>query len=584
MTFSFIQNPTGQAMTDSDLVTSALDQPMSLGSTFWDQAKGGVLESFGLGTAIRESQLPAEAPTTPDLMMTPADGGAPIRVPDTPQMRRRITTFESVNPQSLQARPESPQELQQRQNDAGALSEDAYKASPSFRKDIPWQNGMTQERAAALAEQDDTRKIREFYGQKRPVTAFFGNLAGQAVDPINYIPIAGEAVVAANVARFGRIAGRALTSSLDAAANTALAGIATSEPRGQLGDDVSWQSTVSQIAMAALIGGAFGALHGRFGRSSPAELRAEAEAKLATLDNVQASRVSLNDALDGMIRASEVNLSPASAEFVAKAASQDLPKFAAASERRPVITVDNGETLMLKSPEEDAHLSLSRQGSDLKVGITSVSKASRGQGKARELYQEAVALADDNGGVVRSDIAVSNDAVRVYESLAKRGYEVARNPEAVKMERSWIAPTEKGKDWVFEVRQGKAPKREAATQKAADVQEGVAAIAEPTTQQRASLGQQRASIDTSAPAEPISPAVTDAVKRVGKPEGTKALAEQYRVNPETGDFPELADIDQLRTEGRLTEDDLAALDDADETIKTANAYGEALKSFASCVI
>lgn len=584
MTFSFIQNPTGQAMTDSDLVTSALDQPMSLGSTFWDQAKGGVLESFGLGTAIRESQLPAEAPTTPDLMMTPADGGAPIRVPDTPQMRRRITTFESVNPQSLQARPESPQELQQRQNDAGALSEDAYKASPSFRKDIPWQNGMTQERAAALAEQDDVRKIREFYGQKRPVTAFFGNLAGQAVDPINYIPIAGEAVAAANVARFGRIAGRALTSSLDAAANTALAGIATAEPRGQLGDDVSWQSTVSQIAMAALIGGGFGALHGRFGRTTPEELRVEAERKLATLDNVQASRVSLNDALDGMIRASEVNLSPASAEFVAKAASQDLPKFAAASERRPVITVDNGETLMLKSPEEDAHLSLSRQGNDFKVGITSVSKASRGQGKARELYEEAVALADDNGGVVRSDIAVSNDAVRVYESLAKRGYEVVRNPEAVKMERSWIAPTEKGNDWVFEVRQGKAPKRENVTQKAADEQGGVASIAEPVTPQRASVGQQRASIDTSAPAEPVSPSVTEAVKRVGKPEGTKALAEQYRVNPETGDFPELADIEQLRTEGRLTEDDLAALDDADETIKTANAYGEALKSFASCTI
>jgi hypothetical protein len=125
---------------------------------------------------------------------------------------------------------------------------------------------------------------------------------------------------------------------------------------------------------------------------------------------------------------------------------------------------------------------------------------------------------------------------------------------------------------------------EPATQKAADAQDGVAAVTEQVAPSRLSAGQQRASIDTSAPVGPVSPSVVEAAKRVGKPEGTKALAEQYRVNPETGDFPELADIEQLRTEGRLTEDDLAALDDADEIMKTANAYGEALKSFASCVI
>jgi hypothetical protein len=47
---------------------------------------------------------------------------------------------------------------------------------------------MTDDRAAALAEMDDTAKVREFYAQKRPVTAFIGNLAGSATDPINYFP------------------------------------------------------------------------------------------------------------------------------------------------------------------------------------------------------------------------------------------------------------------------------------------------------------------------------------------------------------------------------------------------------------
>jgi hypothetical protein len=323
MTFSFIQNPTGQAMTDSDLVTSALDQPMSRGSTFWDQTKGGVLESFGLGTAIRSLSVPEAVP--------PESGSA------------IVNTLSAVN------RAIAPETIVRRiagtvYDGSQSITEDQYKQSPSFRKDIPWQQGMTEERAAALAEQDDVKQVRAFYGQKRPVTAFFGNLAGQAVDPINYIPIAGEAVQAANVARFGRVTGKALTSALDAAANTAIAGLSTASERGQLGDDVSWQSTVSQIAMAAMIGGAFGAIHGRFGRSTPAELRAEAEAKLATLDNVQASRVSLNDALDGMIRDSEVNLSPASSEFVAKAADQELPKLIdrrQSAEAADALKVDN---------------------------------------------------------------------------------------------------------------------------------------------------------------------------------------------------------------------------------------------------
>ncbi|MBB3385983.1 MULTISPECIES: hypothetical protein [unclassified Rhizobium] len=112
----------------------------------------------------------------------------------------------------------------------------------------------------------------------------------------------------------------------------------------------------------------------------------------------------------------------------------------------------DGENVLLKTPQEDAHLSLRRDGQNLKVGITSVSKASRGQGKARQLYEEAVRLADENGGVLRSDISVSNDALRVYNSLSRRGYDVRRNPDAVRTDKGWIAPDQPGQNWVFEVR------------------------------------------------------------------------------------------------------------------------------------
>lgn len=60
---------------------------------------------------------------------------------------------------------------------------------------------MTTDRAVALAQQDDYRKVREFYASKRPITSFFGSLGGQAIDPLNYIPVFGEAVTATNALR-----------------------------------------------------------------------------------------------------------------------------------------------------------------------------------------------------------------------------------------------------------------------------------------------------------------------------------------------------------------------------------------------
>jgi hypothetical protein len=668
MSFSFIQNPTGQAMTDSDLVTSALDQPMSLGSTFWDQAKGGVLESFGLGTGIRNFSTPEVAPEEPQSQI----GG----------------TLQAIN------RAIDPAILLRRAvgtvyDGSATIDEDQYKRSASYRADIPWSQGMTEERAAALADQDDVRKVRQFYGQKRPVTAFFGNIGGQAVDPINYIPIFGEAVQSANVARFGRVAGMALTASADAAANTALAGLSTAGARGQLGDDVSWQSTVSQIAMAALIGGAFGAIHGRFGRATPAELRTEAEAKLATLDNVQASRVSLNDALDGMIREGEVNLSPASSELVANATqsyrpSYELPRVEDGQDAIPAAQVDRVSNMTPDpgaAPKRPQNLfdflassgGIKDDAGELKsLGISRkfvpgrgalVRKSGMALDKAREaaaqagyfdhLYGSAdeatakstvrdlldlvdqegrgtpaysmeeadrvQALSDHTAAVERrgdykkfvkelSDVlnenkigvsvddailaratdimveeklspldafdrAVLEDEARFEASLSERGISYSDDPGYADIpffDEPGAASSEAG-----------GPSGEAQRGRGAGRFERNA----PDRGQSASTrGSSLQSIDRSTPSDPIDPAAAQAAARVGKPEGSKALAEQYRVNPETGDFPELADIEQLRAEGRLTEDDLVALDDADETIKTANAYGEALKSFASCVI
>lgn len=582
MGFSFIPGPRGSVMTDSDFVARALDQPMSLGSTFWDQSKGGVLESFGLGTGIRNFSTPEAAPPQ-------ADGP----VSETLQSINR-----AIDPAVLLRRA-----LGTSYDGSATITEDQYKQSPAYRSDVPWTPGMTAERASALAEQDDVRKVRQFYGQKRPVTAFFGNLAGQAIDPINYIPIFGAEVTAANVARFGRVGGRALVSAGDAAANTALAGLATASTRGQLGDDVSWQSTVSQIAMAALIGGAFGAISGRFGRATPAELRADAEAKLATLDNVQASRVALNDALDGMIRDGEVNLAQASTDFVAKAADRELPKVVISRMAREAdpeahsrletlnrtFDINDAEIRRLQSQSLDNEAYGPTRGAMIKADEI----AARLQ-KAEEAIQRApnekdIASAtkrrDEIRQELRDHLATIDDAkVQEIEAIDQQLAQRRSVQEPVAAERAQLKQRvdqlfNSARDQYWQTRFSEPP-----TQRPVEANGMPSAVTEPV--QAVGVPQKRpaATIDTRVPEAPVDPFVADAAKRVGKPEGSKALAEQYRVNPETGEFPEMADIEQLRAEGRLTEEDIAALSDADETIKTANAYSEALKSFASCVI
>lgn len=641
-------------MTDSDFLTSSLDQPLSLGSTFWDNTKQGVNESFGLGTAIRNLSTPEAAP--------PTDGG----IGDVLGAVNR-----AIAPDSIIRRV-----IGTDYDGQAALSEDQYKASPSFRESIPYSPGMTEDRASSLAQADDLKKVREFYAQKRPVTAFLGKLAGSAIDPINYIPIAGEAVAAANAARFGRVGGAALTSSLDAAANTAIFGIGTAPVRGQLGDDVGFQDTLTQVAMAALIGGAFGAVGGALGRgrgSSP-ELRAEAETKLATLQRVQESRVALNDAIDGMLNRSEVEISPASADFAAQVAERELPKIAIARMAREAdqaafdrldalnrtFDINEAEISRLLSQTLDnerfgstraAMIEADRLAERLKKAEDAIAKApnekqriaaTQRRDTARDRLREHLAGIDD---------ATVQELEGIDEALAAR--RTAQAPVATERQqlidrtnqlnaeardRFWQqrfsdrdavnepAPAagmtrvyhsgsagdgETGR-WVSTNRTYASDYRSDLPLYYLDVAENdprvvnadypeqgvkqgftfnfettpeeAARFVQINRQAASSIGTHTPIQTTSVPQPQVNPALVEAARRVGKPEADRAMAEQYRVNPETGEYPELADIERLRAEGRLTEEDLAALDDADAILTTANSYGEALKAFAACEI
>jgi hypothetical protein len=579
----------GRGMTSADLITSALDQPMSLGATLWDQAKGGALESFGLGTVAREMMLP---PTLAD--------------PNSPVLADRIRADN---------------------NEGQAITEDAFKASPSYRVGIPYDPGMTAERQAALAEMYDIKKAREFYASKRPITSFIGNLAGQATDPINYIPALGPATKAAAVARFGRIGGTALVAGADAALNTAAAFGATAGIRARFGDDVSWDSAVSQIATAALIGGAFGTVAGAMGRRADVRQDAlvrEAEQRLATLRRTQESRVVLNDAVQSLAIDGEVRLSPAAIDVVERTAAdvqRTVPPTRAATLKGEDIPIAYGALpergLAPAQVAEDGSLYIGREGgSHIDISMAK-SVEDRGQwtatgfatpdGKfltraealawvkqnenpdfkpsenmAGELdaldYRERVKPADRKtpadlaaaAQAVRSAVRLPDGRVVIGEPGQTHADIMGALPEAVveKIDEKDIAFADANTGAFLTEQDAMLRLKPTGSSRLSSVD-----LARAQTPQAAPTD--RAAAEGSAAAATVNPVAND---------NAKAIADQFGVNAETGDFVEAAELDALRNSGRLTEDEIRMLDEADQAKETGDAFAEALKAAVGCML
>jgi hypothetical protein len=649
--YGFWGGPTYRAATRGELFSAALDMPMSAGSTFWDQAKGGALESFGLGSAIRDFKTPDGAPLAAERFERPE------------QFKARRDAFAAENK---------------------VLDEEAYKASPYFRDGVPWDASMTEDRAAALATMHDATKVREFYAEKRPIISFLGNLTGQALDPINYIPVAGPSVRAAAVARMGLVKGVAATAALDAAANTAIAGLATRETRRSYGDDVSWQAMISEIATAALIGSAFGTVGGALERRAGLRadaLRRDAEVKVQTLKATQEARIALNEAIGGLANDGEVRLSPNATAPIERAiervvyvtpedrvrtidriVQEDVPLGPA-----PLKPVTLTQFLASRSVGgirdeggELASMGLSRK--FVPGGGALVRQSGKSLDYAREAAAEAgffdhiygdpdrataMSTNDDLlrllGAESRGDFTYS-DRADGGRSLANAEYQLsveAREQYRRALEEVNDAITEMGIDH----RLDDGVLRRAAELLGDGKMDGFSALERAIEEDYRAFsdamdelgegfsgepGYQLPFFDTDAPAggtageargvgqagrglgnaadrrqlarvggaqgeartldtsparpDPIPEGRTEAEAKVAKPENYKALADQYRVDPETGTFPEEAELRQLAQEGRLSEEDMAVLDDADAAYQDGASYGEALKSVVGCLL
>lgn len=586
--YGFRQGPTYRGQTRDSFWSAAFEQPMSAWDTFWDQAKGGVLESFGLGTVIRENIVP------------PLADGRPI---------------ERVGPYFRLRTPAEQAEASL----ANALTEDQYKTSPYFRADIPWDRGMTEDRAAALAMLDDAKKVRQYYAEKRPITSFFGNLAGQAIDPINYVPMAGPAVKAAAVARFGKVAGAAATGTVDAAANTAVFGLATASGRAQFGDDVSWQAIVSEVATAALIGSAFGGISGAFGARIDARnarqqvLRGVASDKLRTLKATQEARVALNEAVTGMALDGEVRLSPNAIDPIQQAAAAIVPDVVRQSSDIAVPSRDSaapisgleealnnlrsGRNIVVsaKKPVIDMLKRMggvdpdSPLGAELKaLGITSKS--------APGLYRRQPMRVATEQGVVETMPLRALDNVPAGE-VAERFVGRGIDNNGYVSQQAWIDAIDaevRGEPWLTPDEQRRYDDIRRPVE---DLDEfmnrfGVDYEGRTNAEVMADIRKIEASLSSRTPDAQYA-ASDDGLGEAGIAEWTGSnrraddagtMSATYRVDPETGSYLEEAEIRQLDQEGRLSEGDRAILAAGDTMFTNGTAYGRALEAAVTCLL
>lgn len=573
--------PTGPTMTPDVFMRQAMDRPLSPWATFAGAAAEGLLQSPGLGTAIREGYAPETA-------KTPEAGG------------RGGVKWKYDSAQEVEARGDKLFE-----------TEDAFKASPMYREEIPFEKGMTESRARALAEMHDASTVRNYYSSKRPVVAFAGTIAGAALDPINYIPIVGEAAMAAAVARTGRIAGRALMGGVDAAANTALFGVLSADTRARLGDDVSWQALASNAAFAAMagvaIGGAIGGVS-KFRGWDADMVKPKVEAPKVDLPNsVTAKPNSVLDTFSSVSGDATARFTPDRAVTITDVVS----RMETAGNRIKAADVLNDAVFGMVN---DGEVKL---GARSQATISDISDAYSERVVQAQADQISADALDALSGL--KPAADTAEAAQIIASMPDRfraalaGKQAAQtNPVAVQAERSIAtqarnyiraearriaAPNIQRMEASGTATARFSPQRSAAGDTRAPTVEVGRTEGAITTTGSQPFASGRQEINYSTPAPDLPPAnlktaetKVDARKTLPADPEQAALdraiadAKEEGFDPETGEHDLEPDVDSLRAQEALTADEEQALAAADETFQAVEAWQKVMAVAQSCVL
>lgn len=484
------------------------------------------------------------------------------------------------------------------------LSEDDWKSSPYYREAIPYDGRMTEARAKAKADIYDRDQYNSWLRQNREMgvgtaaLAVTGSLLGAAPDPTNYIPVFGPAFKAAAAGRAANILLRAGTQALDAAAITALVSPSIAQSRRQFGDDVGFADILLDIGLSAALGGAFGGLRGwreRLPAYHPELARgalqalgegAEALARGEDIDVAPAVRAMESATRRRLMGGTSISTAPA------EPFRPERPSRPRVNARSP-IAVDvpalnrDGSEMVFDNPKavKKAIANAKRQGVELNEtklddGTYRVTQraefeviddfidraAAEAEMKRVPPRQRAgldvVPLQDESGavryGIVRgltpSQANMARANPEMLRGAVSRAEAAAQSPEARPFPSmvldAWTGP--------------KQP----------------AAPAYPWMQRAAPIDPSRARPELATPPERLA----EAEAAVAKPEAAPAeLAKERGIDLETGDVPELADVERLRKAGALSPTEIAALDDSGKLVSRADDYAKAYEAATFCL-
>tara|TARA_R110000803_G_scaffold84550_2_gene150780 strand:- start:1218 stop:2171 length:954 start_codon:yes stop_codon:yes gene_type:complete len=142
------------------------------------------------------------------------------------------------------------------------LTQEEYNDSQYKRKEIKWEEGITQTQVEVLAETIDRDNFYAGYMRNADalsVASITGMILGSIPDPINYIPFAGW------MTKLGKIGGIAskipmLRMSADAMTGQTMFEAIKQGSYAKMGKDIDMQAALIDVGVAGLIGAGFGSI------------------------------------------------------------------------------------------------------------------------------------------------------------------------------------------------------------------------------------------------------------------------------------------------------------------------------------
>jgi hypothetical protein len=513
-----------------------------------------------------------------------------------------------------------------------ALGEDAWKSSPFYREGMSYDVGMTRELAEVRAQAFDRRRWRDSLvaryqgGPAGQAVGFLAEIAGGAVSPENFIPFVGPGMRAAAVARLGVIGGHAAAAAADATIGTALADAVVLPDLARRGEDVGIADFALDLALGAAVGGVFGVGGGVLERRG---LMREA-ARATRIDGIQTALDQLNVVADAIAHDEPIpaivgieqrlreKLTGRAAPEVAARGLEPVDVEAVLPQEwieRTALRLEQGLGFEPADARIEAlvHAALRDERGGLldAAGIAEDAFAVAARdlpGRAAEGAGERAAGpgAGEPGAAGRAGEAAGAERATGAEpaaagagaARAERGAAAARTPGRVVGDLAGLAGEPgvlaRGGDAAEAL--GPAAGREAVAARAVGAQGQGPALqrglpAEALGRRAAATADIARQVRTMVTAErepPLPASVIEAAKRAGKRPADDAaalreLAQDMGVLPkEGGDIPEMADVNELRRQGRVQPQEEAALVRADELVKEADGWAMAYEQLAVC--